>query len=98
MATPSYPVSMRVHNDSEAAKILIINGHFERAREYIPELLRNVKDTAAYCALPIEVVAPMFATGRPKRLAAHTTPRRRQAIDRMAILLRQAEQTQIGRA
>jgi hypothetical protein len=96
LATPSYPVSIRVRNDSEAARILIINEHYERAIEYVPELLRNVKDCAAYCGLDNEHVAPAFATGRGTPMRHHTTARRRRAIERMAILLREAEQSATG--
>lgn len=81
-----------VHNDSEAARALVLAHHYERAKAYIPEALHNVSDAAAFCGLEREDVAPMFATGRPKRLAAHTTPRRRQAIERISRLLREAEQ------
>lgn len=79
-------------NDSEAARALVLAHHYERAREYVPEALRNVRDAAAFCGLSREDVAPMFATGRPTRLAAHTTPRRRQAIEQISRLLREAEQ------
>ena len=81
-----------VQNDSEAARALVLAHHYERARDYVPEALRNVRDAAAFCGLSREDVAPMFATGRPTRLAAHTTPRRRQAIEKISRLLREAEQ------
>lgn len=79
-------------NDADAAKGLVLAHHYDRALAYVPEALRNVRDASAFCGLSREDVAPMFATGRPKRLAAHTTPRRRQAIEKISRLLREAEQ------
>lgn len=82
----------------EAARFLMLAGHHLRGRELIPEPLRDcLSDVAIYCDLSREEVALAFPRQRVVRMKAHTTPRRRQAIERMAQLLRAGEQSADGK-
>jgi hypothetical protein len=84
--------------DSEAAALLILNAHYDRALEFIPDALRvSVSDVAIYCDLSREEVAPCFRKRKLVRMQSQTTPRRRVAIEKMAQLLREGEQSVDGR-
>lgn len=80
--------------DSEAAKHLVLAGHFDRALRYIPEALHDADAASIFCGLSRELVAPLFLRRRRNctRMQRHTTPRRRQAIERIAALLREARE------
>jgi hypothetical protein len=81
-----------VRTHSELAKMLCVAGHYDRAREHVPDaLLSNVHDVAAYCGSSIELVAPMLIKGRPPRMKARTTVARRRAIEAMARAIREGE-------
>lgn len=79
---------------SDVAKYLCLAGHFDRAREYVPSMLIDARDVAAYCHCRIEVVAPMCRKIHlvVPRMRVHTPAARRRAIERIAIALRAAEQ------
>lgn len=84
--------------DADAARFLMLAGHHARALELVPEPLRcNLTDVAVFCDLSREDVALAFPRKRVTQMKAHTTPRRRQAIERMAQLLRAGEQSTDGK-
>lgn len=87
--------SIRVTTAGDAAAMLCIAGHYDRARKYVPDALQDARDIAAFCHCPVEIVAPLARKHEwvTQRMKPHTTPARRRAIERMAQLLRKAEQT-----
>lgn len=86
------------YTDHDAARFLMLCGHHARALEFVPEPLRdNLSDVAVFCDLSREDVALAFPRQRVTQMKAHTTPRRRQAIEKMAQLLRAGEQSADGK-
>lgn len=84
--------------DQQAAALLMLNGHHARAIEHVPEALRSsISDIAVYCDLDREDVSPVFVRQRVVRMKAHTTPRRREVIEKLTRLLREGEQSVDGR-
>lgn len=89
------PKPIELISSIDAAKYLALAGHYDRAREHLPSELRDARDVAAYCHCRIEVVAPLCTPDRlraPRKRHA-TPPARRRAIERIAALVRVAEQT-----
>jgi hypothetical protein len=83
-----------VTTSGDAARILCIVGHYERAREFIPSELRDCRDVAAYCHCAPEIVSPLTRVRRPKlptNSRTINTARRRDVIISIRGLIRQAE-------
>lgn len=90
--------TLETRTDSDAARFLMLAGHHQRALELVPEALRHgISDVATFCDLSREEVALAFPRQRPVRMKQLTTPRRRQAIERIAQLLREGEQSADGK-
>lgn len=81
----------------DAVRLLCLAGEYERVRELelIPIVLTDTSEIAAYCHCPEEIVAPLAIRKhfRGPRMQAHSTPARRRAIEKIAQLLRRAEQS-----
>lgn len=90
--------TFEANSGHEVARFLMLCGHHARAIEFVPEPLRdNLSDVAIFCDLSREDVALAFPRQRVTPMKAHTTPRRRQAIEKMAQLLRAGEQSADGK-
>jgi hypothetical protein len=83
--------AVRATTKGQVARLLCVVGHYERARDWIPTVLTTPAEVAAFCQCRAEVVAPLCRRRRSP-MQAHTTPRRRAAIEGIARLLREAEQ------
>jgi len=82
------------HSDGEAIKYLCLAGHYDRARKMCPRELNNARLLSAYCHCEVELVAPLVTKHggvHCRNVRANNTHRRREAIERIAILLKHAE-------
>jgi hypothetical protein len=78
----------------DAVHLLCLAGHFDRAKILLPLGIETPDDAAAFCCCHSIDVAPMFSQ-RPRNcptMKPRTTPRRRQAIEQIAILYREARE------
>lgn len=78
----------------DAARLLCVFGHYDRAKTLIPSELHRLADAAAFCGTQSrELLAPMFR--KPKRSQPKWESRyaHRRAIEQMSRLLRAAELT-----
>lgn len=85
---------VRARIPGDAVLLLCTAGHYDRAKALLPAGIETIQDGAAYCCCSTEDIAPMFAK-RPRKcppMKPRTTPRRRQAIEQMAILYREARE------
>lgn len=85
---------IRASIPGDAVLLLCTAGHYDRAKALLPAGIETIQDGAAYCCCSTEDIAPMFAK-RPRicpPMKPRTTPRRRQAIEQMAILYREARE------
>jgi hypothetical protein len=81
-------------SSGEAAKLLCLAGHYDRARKFIPASLTSAKDIAAYCHCDTSLVAPITTHRQPTpRSRTNNTIRRRDTINRITELLRYGENT-----
>lgn len=77
----------------DVARLLCLASHYDRAREWIPEELTDLRDIAAYCRAQIEQVAPINARnrGRYKSRERHLVAARRDTIEHARALLIDAD-------
>jgi hypothetical protein len=77
----------------DLAQLLCLAGHYDRAREHIPEELTDIRDIAAYCHCEPEIVAPIRAAKRHayKRRARNVIYARRDTIEHIRQLMIDAE-------
>jgi len=87
--------TITARSNAEAARLLCLAGHYDRARRIIPPELQRAEDVAAYCGCDAIIVAPACKRNRivTRRMAPHATKKRRDAIAIMARALREAQQT-----
>lgn len=90
-------VTTTARTTGDAVRLLCLAEEYDRVRELklVPNVLTTTSEIAAYCHCPEEIVAPLTIRRHLKapRMQVHTTPARRRAIERIAQLLRKAEQS-----
>ena len=88
---PCPTICAPTHGD--AARLLCVAGHYNRAREYIPDTLTDLRDIAAYCHARIELVAPIRAAerGRYVRRVRNRVAARRDTLAHIRRILIDAD-------
>lgn len=88
------PPAVKAKTIGDAARLLCLSGHYDRARLLVPAELICAADVGAFCGCPSEVVAAMCRKSRRhmKNVRGYNTARRREAIEGMGRLLRKAEE------
>jgi hypothetical protein len=87
------PTTAKPITHGAIVRFLLAAGHIERARTYLPPGITSLDDVAAFVGCERSIVAPLCVRKRVTPMKAHTTPKRRQAIEAIGRALREAEQT-----